>query len=99
FHARHRRLFGHAAPDRPLEVVTLRLRARGERLRLPPDHAPRGAAVRPAKRRVYFDGHAWAAAVYRREELPAGRRVRGPAVICEYSATTPVPPRRPLAVD
>ncbi len=30
FHRRHRQLFGHAAPDRPLEVVTLRMRARGD---------------------------------------------------------------------
>jgi N-methylhydantoinase A len=48
---------------------------------------------------VYFEGRAWAAAVYRREELPGGRRVRGPAVICEYSATTLVPPGWRLAVD
>src|SRR4029450_14149289 len=31
FHARHRRLFGHASSERPLEVVTLRPRARGGR--------------------------------------------------------------------
>jgi N-methylhydantoinase A len=99
FHTRHRRLFGHAAPDRPLEVVTLRVRARGERLRLPPERAPRGTAARPATRRVYFDGRAMSATVYRRDELSAGRRLRGPAVICEYSATTLVPPGWRLLVE
>jgi len=99
FHARHRRLFGHAAPDRPLEVVTLRIRARGDRLHLPPDRPSHAAAVRAARRRVYFDGRAWSASVHRREELAAGRRLRGPAVVCEYSATTLVPPGWRLTVD
>ena len=99
FHARHRRLFGHAAPDRPLEVVTLRLRGRGDRLHLPRDRPSRAAAVRAARRRVYFAGRAWSAAVHRREDLAVGRRLRGPAVICEYSATTLVPPGWRLTVD
>jgi N-methylhydantoinase A len=99
FHASHRRLFGHAAPDRPLEVVTLRVRARGDRLHLPPDRPSHAAALRAVRRRVYFDGRAWSASVHRREELAAGRRLRGPAVICEYSATTLVPPGWGLTVD
>jgi len=48
---------------------------------------------------VYFDGCAWSSAVHRREELAVGRRLRGPAVICEYSATTLVPPGWRLTVD
>ena len=48
---------------------------------------------------LYFDGRAWSASVHRREELAAGRRLRGPAVICEYSATTVVPPGWRLTVD
>jgi N-methylhydantoinase A len=80
-------------------VVTLRVRARGDRLHLPPDRPSRAAAVRAARRRVYFDGRAWSASVHRREELAAGRRLRGPAVVCEYSATTLVPPGWRLTVD
>ncbi len=100
FHARHRSLFGHAAPDRPLEVVTLRLRARGERLRLPRDAAPRPARARPlATRPVVFDGHARRTPVYRRDDLGRRTHLRGPAVICEYSATTVVPPGWRLTVD
>ena len=47
FHVRHRQLFGHAAPDSPLEVVTLRVRARGERIVLPRDPVPGRGAARP----------------------------------------------------
>ncbi len=93
FHARHRRLFGHAAPTRPIEVVTLRLRVRGDALPLPPQRsrAPARPAV-PARRPVVFGGRAHAAAVYRRDTLGPGARIRGPAIVCEYSATTVVPP-------
>jgi N-methylhydantoinase A len=99
FHTYHRRLFGHAAPGRPLEVVTLRLRARGERLRLPRDAAPRGARGAPATRAVVFGGRPCRTPVYRRDDLRPGVRLRGPAVICEYSATTVVPPGWAMAVD
>jgi len=39
------------------------------------------------------------AAVHRRDDLGPGRRLRGPAVICEYSATTLVPPGWRVFVD
>jgi N-methylhydantoinase A len=100
FHVRHRRLFGHASPDRPLEVVTLRVRARGARLVLPRDPAPARGVVRPrAMRPVFFDGRARRTPIHRRDDLRAGAALRGPAVICEYSATSVVPPGWRLAVD
>jgi len=100
FHRVHARLFGHADPRRPLEVVTLRLRARGGRARLPPDPPPRdGHGVALATRAVVFDGLSRPTAVYRRDDLPPGRHLRGPAVICEYSATTLMPPGWRLVVD
>jgi N-methylhydantoinase A len=100
FHARHRRLFGHAAHDHPLEVVTLRVRARGDRFRLPRDPMPARGAARPrAMRAVFFDGRAQRTPIHRRDELRAGATLRGPAVICEYSATTVLPPGWRLAVD
>jgi N-methylhydantoinase A len=100
FHRMHGRLFGHADPGRRVEVVTLRLRARGGRLRLPADPPPRRGRRAPvAVRRVVFEAGARRAAVHRRDELAPGQRLRGPAVICEYSATTLVPPGWRLTVD
>jgi N-methylhydantoinase A len=43
-------------------------------------------------RPVYFHGRRLPATVYSREKLRPGNRVRGPAVVSEYSATTVVPP-------
>ena len=100
FHRAHARLFGHADPRRPVEVVTLRARARGGRAGLPAERAPRGNRAAPlATRPVVFAGGARRAAVHRRDDLGPGRRLRGPVVICEYSATTLVPPGWRASVD
>jgi len=101
FHRRHGALFGHADVRRPLEVVALRVRARGGAVRPPDDPLPRRAR-RPApiaSRPVVFAGRSWPTPVYRRADLPVGWRVRGPLIVCEYSATTVVPPGWRLHVD
>jgi N-methylhydantoinase A len=48
---------------------------------------------------VFFDGKKMATAIHARESLQTGRMYSGPAVICEYSATTIVPPRTSFWVD
>jgi len=100
FHRAHARLFGHADSRRPLEVVTLRVRARGGRARLPAERPPRVGRPAPlASRAVVFAEGARRAAVHRRDDLRPGRRLGGPAVVCEYSATTLVPPGWRVTVD
>src|SRR5207244_13343689 len=88
-------------PRRALEVVTVRVRARGGGARPPGEPVPgRGRRSAPvAGRRVVFAARAWPASVYRRAELPAGWQARGPLIVCEYSATTVVPPGWRLHVD
>jgi N-methylhydantoinase A len=100
FHRRHRRLFGHADPTRPLEVVTLRLRLRGEGVRLPADEPSRPERRGPVGRQpVVFRGRAHQTPIWRRPDLAKGARLRGPAIVCEYSATTVVPPAWRAVVD
>jgi N-methylhydantoinase A len=100
FHRRHARRFGHADSTRAVEVVTLRLRARGGRVSLPADPPSYPEARGPRLRRpVVFAGGARPTALHRREDLAPGRRLVGPALVCEYSATTLVPPRWSLVVD
>jgi N-methylhydantoinase A len=99
FHRTHAARYGHADPRRPIEVVTLRLRARGGRVPIPDEPPPRRRAAPRVRRPVVFDGIARSAAVVRRDDLGSGDRLAGPAVVCEYSATTLVPPRWRVAVD
>ncbi|MCW5889635.1 MAG: hydantoinase/oxoprolinase family protein [bacterium] len=100
FHRLHERRFGHADASRPLEVVTLRVRAHGGGGR-PPADGPRrrGRPEVRLQRRVVFDGRAVRTPVLRRETLPAGWTQRGPAIVCEYSATTVVPPGWRASLD
>ena len=67
----------------------------------PPDEpVPRAGRVTPiARRPVWFTGGRASAAIFRREQLGRGFATRGPAVVCEYSATTLVPPGWGLRVD
>jgi N-methylhydantoinase A len=100
FHHRHRQLFGHADPRRTVEVVAVRVRARGG-APVPP-RAPVARTVRvpsASRRPVWFAEGRVSAAIFRREHLGRGFAVRGPAVVCEYSATTVVPPGWALRVD
>src|SRR5262249_28473257 len=47
FHRAHERVFGHADPHAPVEVVNLRAQLRGVRPRVPLVEVPAGAGARP----------------------------------------------------
>jgi N-methylhydantoinase A/oxoprolinase/acetone carboxylase beta subunit len=90
FHRAHRKLYGYALPDRAIEVVTIRVRARV------PTSALKFGAARPEGgppllRRVWTGGQWRHIPVWRREQLSAAVR-RGPALILDYGSTTLVPP-------
>jgi N-methylhydantoinase A len=100
FHRRHAQLFAFADPGRPVEIVTLRLRARGRRMRLPGERPLRLGRGQPVgRRRAIFGASAVDSLVFRRDDLPVGWQARGPAILCEYSATTLVPPKWRVRVD
>jgi len=103
FHQAHARRYGYADPARSLEVVNVRLRAVGvtekpalRRARVA-GSSPRAARFKRAP--VWFDGRRLATDFYIRERLRPGARLRGPAVVAEYSATTVLPPGWRLRVD
>ena len=100
FHRAHAQRFGHCDQSRPLEVVTVRVQARGRGFTPPIEHARRGRPAPPLGRRAVRFGHrVQRAAMYLRESLVAGQRITGPAVVCEYSATTVLPPGWSLCVE
>ncbi len=91
FHEEHRRTYGYSHPDTPVEVVTIRVRARTPSLR----RRLRPPAVTPAPpqppRRIYVGGRWRAVPVYWRSHLTGDKR-SGPALVLDYGATTLVPP-------
>jgi N-methylhydantoinase A len=86
----HRR-YAHHSPGEPVEIVNVRLAAIGKRARM---KLPRLSAKRPAKafRKVsaYVGGASRPVScpVYRREDLGAGGRIAGPALVREHGTTT-----------
>lgn len=104
FHALHEKTYGYKTPDRPVELVTLRLRATGATPKpaLPRDDALPGRALEPpsaGSRRLVHQGRDVSAALYLRKRLVPGHALAGPAVVAEDSATTYVPPGAALRVD
>jgi N-methylhydantoinase A len=93
FHRQHHFRYGYGHPDREVELVTLRLRARIRAQHESAVRDPKASSLagETRKRRVWDAEHWVSSSFYERAALPAGRRLRGPAVIAEYSATTFVP--------
>jgi N-methylhydantoinase A len=101
FHAEHHRRYGYSHPERKIELVTLRLRAR---LKSPTvSHFARidiaGVTKKPEKRKVVFSSKTVPTSIVERDSLGIGENVRGPAVVTEYSATTVVPPGASFRLD
>jgi N-methylhydantoinase A len=105
FDERHAQIHGHSAGDRPVEVVSYRLRLRVEvpkfEQREEQSSAPRPAAdARKGERAVCFEGaQATAATLYERDRLAPGAGLAGPAIIEQFDATTAIPPCWVAAVD
>jgi len=103
FDARHQVMFGHSAPDEPVEIVSYRVRGIGK---VPPVEMPRfsragtslAAALRE-RRRVRFDGETIECPVYQREKLDVGLRIAGPAVLDQLDCTTVICPGQVARVD
>jgi len=93
FHAEHQRVYGYSDKARPIEVVTVRVRARRSAPKVKLDRAGNrgeGSGAR-ARRRVWVAGRWREIAVYGREQVGAGRR-SGPALVIDYGSTTLIPP-------
>jgi len=98
FHREHQSVYGYADPGRPVEVVTLRVRARLPVPRWRPGRPRRARAAPEAGRRIYVAGKWSSIPVWRRQDVPAAP-ARGPALVLEYGATTLVAPGWTLRQD
>jgi N-methylhydantoinase A len=98
FDERHAQIHGHAARERPVELVSYRLRVRVTVPKYQPaaEPAPPPRPIETAikgRRRMHLPGKDSAHAVlYERERLDIGATVSGPAIIEQFDATTVIPP-------
>lgn len=104
FEREHRKTYSYLHPGRTVEIVTVRLRARGlsEKVKLRRIAAasrPGLAAALRKKQSLVHRGRRFAAPVYDRDVLLPGSLVRGPALIVDFGSTTYVPPGSAARVD
>ena len=90
FDALYERRYAHHSPDEPVEIVNIRLAAVGKRAIMKVPKLPARRSAKPARRVQACLGGARPVScpVYRREELGAGARVAGPALVREHGTTT-----------
>jgi N-methylhydantoinase A len=96
FDAEHQRVYGYSLPEREVEMVTIRVRARisTHKPRLARSAHKQGEA---RKRRVWTGGDWREIPVWKREHL-SGRQP-GPALVLDYGSTTLVPAGWSFEVD
>ena len=101
FESEHRRLYGYDIPGEIVELVLFTMTAVGvnENPGLAP-LPPGGSAAPIDERPVYVSEAGWVPTrIYRREQLPPGTELVGPAVIEEAMSTTLVHPGERVDVD
>jgi N-methylhydantoinase A len=104
FHSLHEKNYGYRNNEKRVEIVNLRLRARGipekpefQKSRLssetPADEAFQG------QRDVVFDSKSMSTRIFKREKLKPGNMIEGPSILVEYSSTIVIPPFAKVFVD
>jgi N-methylhydantoinase A len=100
FHRAHLARYGYAQEKNPVEIVSARLRSVGVVEKLKPQRLQTsGTSDGRQFSETYFDQKKTRAAIYRREQLPAGTRLRVPCIVTEYSGTTLIPRDTEAMVD
>ncbi len=99
FHVHYEGIYGYRLEQEVVELVQFTVTTRGATSKptLPP--APVGAPGEPVEsRQVWFDEGTTECAIYRREDLVAGQRITGPAIVEELDSTTLIDPGLTLDV-
>jgi N-methylhydantoinase A len=106
FDERHAQIHGHAAKERPVELVSYRVRVRvpvpkyqAREEQVPAAPRPLEQAIK-GRRTIHFDGKTSVEAIlYERDRLDGGARVTGPAIVEQFDATTVIPAGWTAQVD
>jgi N-methylhydantoinase A/oxoprolinase/acetone carboxylase beta subunit len=106
FHAVHKAEYGHSFAESPIEVVNIRLTGVAPTPTIRRLQMPAGGSLRDAL--IKTDGcffrragrlEQMKTAFYRRELLPVGQNIEGPAIILQTDTTTVVPPGSTIVAD
>jgi N-methylhydantoinase A/oxoprolinase/acetone carboxylase beta subunit len=103
FHREHQKLYSYHNPQGLVEIVTLRVKARGLsqkiKIRKQAQRKADPAAAFLKKQTIYHAGKKFQAPVYDRSRLSVGARLKGPALVMDFGSTTFLPPGFHLRLD
>ncbi len=102
FHRAHRERYGYSQEANVVEVVSARVRSSGIVEKLPQRRASvsrKKTADTEKFMAAYLNGTKLRVALYQREGLAAGAKLRTPCIVTEYSSTTLIPPDARGEVD
>ncbi|MBL0699978.1 MAG: hydantoinase/oxoprolinase family protein, partial [Desulfosarcina sp.] len=104
FHNLHEKLYGYCNKDKMIEIVNIRLRARGSAEK--PQFYKSGkmsakisSKARLPDKKAVFDGKKTSTKIIQRDRLLSGNIIKGPALLTEYSSTIIIPPNASGQVD
>ncbi len=97
FHRLHEKTYGYRNEAKTIEIVNIRLRARGMPEKPGIQRAGETQETIPAEaflgeKPVVFDHETVPTRIISREPLRSGNRIPGPAIVVEYTSTTVIPP-------
>jgi N-methylhydantoinase A len=96
FHKLHEKTYGYRNEDKAIEIVNIRLQARGMPEKPTFKKATKmektlSAEALLGEQEVVFDHRLMRTKIIAREKLKSGNRIDGPAVVVEYSSTLVIP--------
>jgi len=104
FHSLHKEIYGYKHEDKIVEIVNLRLRARGipekpkfQKAKKMKEQPPEEAFL--GERKVMFEQKVSNTQIIARDRLLSGNKIPGPAILVEYSSTIVIPPFAEAHVD
>jgi len=97
FHKLHEKTYGYRNEDKSIEIVNIRLRARGmpekpkfRKAKEMVEEIPSDAFL--GEKQVIFEHNPLPTKIISREKLLSGNKIDGPAIVVEYTSTIVIPP-------
>lgn len=104
FHAFHEKRYGYSSEGKEIEIVNVRLKARGltEKPKLKQKEKPHTLPLEKAlvdTREVVLEGKSYKTEIFARNKLGWGSKLKGPAVVVDYYSTVVLPPEAVGEID
>ncbi len=103
FHLAHKKLYSYSHPNRPVEIVNIRIKAVGTtkkiRFKKYPRQSPNPLEALFGEQKLIYGQKTYKSKIYKRSYLKTGNRISGPALIVDDESTTLLPPDWRLTVD